>query len=67
MERISKRAKIENRQDDQVDIAKQRLDNQRKSLKEVASFYSKTNKFIEVDGFGSVDAVHGRVMQEISL
>jgi len=67
LERISKRAKIENRQDDQVDIAKQRLDNQRKSLKEVASFYSKTNKFIEVDGFGSVDAVHGRVMQEISL
>tara|TARA_B110000196_G_C21119728_1_gene652522 strand:- start:1245 stop:1808 length:564 start_codon:yes stop_codon:yes gene_type:complete len=67
LERISKRAKIENRQDDQEEIAKQRLHNQRNSLKEVSCFYSNTNKFIEVDGFGSVDTVHKRVMQEISL
>ncbi len=60
--RIAKRASIENRKDDVPEIAKQRLENQRTTLKEVAHYYRKQDKLLEVDGLGSVEEIHQRVL-----
>ena len=62
LERIAKRALIENRKDDNSEIARQRLENQRLTLQEVADFYDKKNKLIDVDGLGDIEEVHNRVI-----
>tara|TARA_Y100001970_G_scaffold269087_1_gene361098 strand:- start:44244 stop:44813 length:570 start_codon:yes stop_codon:yes gene_type:complete len=62
LDRIAKRATIENRKDDDPEIAKQRLENQRITLQEVADYYNKKDKLLEVDGLGSVEEVHKRVL-----
>ncbi|MBI51793.1 MAG: adenylate kinase [Chloroflexi bacterium] len=62
LDRIAKRASIENRQDDDPEIAKQRLENQRTTLQEVANYYDQKNKLLKVDGLGSVEEVHQRVL-----
>ena len=62
LDRIAKRASIENRKDDDPEIAKQRLENQRVTLQEVANYYSKKDKLVEVDGFGPIEEVHQRVL-----
>ena len=62
LDRIAKRASIENRKDDAPEIAKQRLENQRRTLEEVTHYYRNQDKLLEVDGFGPVEEIHQRVV-----
>ncbi len=65
MERLLKRAKIENRSDDTEEIIKERLAEYQRKTKPVAEFYKEKGKFTEVDGVGEIDNVFGRLTNEL--
>ena len=66
MERLLKRAKIENRADDTEEIIKERLAEYQRKTKPVADFYKEKGKFTEVDGVGEIEDVFGRLTNELA-
>jgi len=67
MKRMLKRSKIENRADDTEVIIKERLLEYKKKTKPVAAFYREKEKYIEVDGTGSVEDVFTRLTKMIDI
>jgi adenylate kinase len=65
LERIAKRAEIENRKDDKPEIAKRRLTNQQIGLQEVMTYYTNADKLLEIDGVGTVEDIHQRILKQI--
>ena len=65
LDRIAKRAEIENRKDDKPEIAKRRLANQQIGLQEVMTYYTNVDKLLEIDGVGNVEDIHQRVLNQI--
>jgi len=63
-ERIEKRAKLEGRKDDNLDVLKKRLETYRKETAEVLDKYSK-EILIEVDGFGTIENIHEEIIEKL--
>jgi adenylate kinase len=66
LDRIAKRAEIEGRADDAPEVAQRRLQEQSAGIEGVAGFYRERGLLCDVDGFGSVDEVNGRLEAELA-
>ncbi|MBP9771324.1 MAG: nucleoside monophosphate kinase [Candidatus Pacebacteria bacterium] len=60
--RIGKRATIENRTDDNDEALRERMQEYEKHTARALEFFKSQNTYVEIDGQGSIEEVHGRVM-----
>ena len=61
LDRIAKRAEIEDRADDAPEVARRRLREQAEGIEGVAAFYAGRGKLADVDGVGGVEEVGERL------
>ncbi len=65
IKRLLERGKTSGRSDDNEQTIKHRLDQYHSKTEPVKDYYKKQSKFYEIDGVGSVDEVHQRLMDVI--
>jgi len=63
--RLLKRAEISNRSDDKLDVIRKRLEIYYQNADEVNNFYKKTNKYVAIEGIGTVEEIFSRISQII--
>lgn len=63
--RLLKRAEISNRSDDKLDVIRKRLEIYYQNADEVNNFYKKTNKYVAIEGVGTVEEIFSRISQII--
>ena len=63
--RLLKRAEISNRSDDKLDVIRKRLEIYYQNADEVNNFYKKTNKYVAIEGIGTVEEIFSRISQVI--
>ncbi len=63
-ERIEKRAKLEGRKDDTLEVLKKRLETYNKETAAVLSKYS-SELVIEIDGFGAIENIHADILEKL--
>lgn len=63
--RLLKRAEISNRSDDKMDVIRKRLEIYYQNADEVNNFYKKTNKYVAIEGVGTVEEIFSRISQII--
>jgi adenylate kinase len=63
-ERIEKRAKLEGRKDDNLDVLKKRLETYRKETADVLKKYPK-ELILEIDGFGTIENVYEDMIEKL--
>ena len=66
IQRLLKRAEIEGRNDDKPDIIKKRLEIYVQNAEPINEFYKKLNKYIAIDGVGTVEEVFSRIEKVIN-
>lgn len=66
IKRLLKRAEIEIRNDDKPDIIKKRLEIYAQNAEPINEFYKKLNKYIAIDGMGTVEEVFSRIEKVIN-
>lgn len=66
IQRLLKRAEIEGRNDDKPDIIKKRLEIYVQNAEPMNEFYKKLNKYIAIDGVGTVEEVFSRIEKVIN-
>jgi adenylate kinase len=62
---LLKRAEISNRSDDKLDVIRKRLEIYYQNADEVNNFYKKTNKYVAIEGIGTVEEIFSRISQII--
>lgn len=66
VERIKERGKTSGRSDDNDEaIIRNRIKDYHNITSEVAEFYKKDNKFVEIDGIGTIDEISQKLFNEI--
>lgn len=65
LERLAKRAKIENRSDDTPEAIHARLDIYEKETLPVVEYYRKLGKLIEVDGTPDIQSIHSDIVTKL--
>jgi adenylate kinase len=65
--RLLKRAEISNRSDDKLDVIRKRLEIYHQNADEVNNFYKKLNKYVAIEGIGTVEEIFSRISQVIDL
>jgi adenylate kinase len=63
--RLLKRAEISNRSDDKLDVIRKRLEIYHQNADEVNNFYKKLNKYVAIEGIGTVEEIFSRISQVI--
>ena len=63
--RLLKRAEISNRSDDKLDVIRKRLEIYHQNADEVNNFYKKLNKYVAIEGIGTVEEIFSRISQII--
>jgi adenylate kinase len=63
-ERIEKRAKLEGRKDDNIEVLKKRLETYRKETAAVLSKYPK-ELVLEIDGFGTIENISEEMIEKL--
>ena len=63
--RLLKRAEISNRSDDKMDVIRKRLEIYYQNADEVNNFYKKLNKYVAIEGVGTVEEIFSRISQII--
>jgi len=63
--RLLKRAEISNRSDDKLDVIRKRLEIYHQNADEVNNFYKKSNKYVAIEGIGTVEEIFSRISQVI--
>jgi len=63
--RLLKRAEISNRSDDKLDVIRKRLEIYHQNADEVNNFYKKLNKYVAIEGVGTVEEIFSRISQII--
>jgi adenylate kinase len=66
MERLKKRAELEGRVDDTEEVIKHRLDLYEKETEPLLALYEDAGLLKRIDGVGSVEDIHARVMETLS-
>ena len=61
IQRIEKRKKIENRDDDDLDTTLKRYDIYMETTKPVLEYYSKNTNFHEIDGSMEIDQITNKI------
>ena len=64
VERIKKRAGLEGRKDDNIDILKKRLETYRRETAAVLSKYPK-ELILEIDGFGKIETIYEEIIEKL--
>lgn len=67
LERLLKRAKIENRSDDTPESINRRLDIYQKETTPVIDYYRNKNLLIEIDGRPDIDTIHQDILKKLQL
>ncbi|HOJ61208.1 MAG TPA: adenylate kinase [bacterium] len=62
VERLLKRARIENRPDDTEDVVRERMRVYREKTQPLEDYFKQRNQLIEVDGVGSLEEVYERLI-----
>ncbi|HOL93714.1 MAG TPA: nucleoside monophosphate kinase, partial [bacterium] len=62
VERLLKRARIENRPDDTEDVVRERMRVYREKTQPLEDYFKQRNQLIEVDGVGSPEEVYERLI-----
>ncbi|NPU97039.1 MAG: adenylate kinase [Candidatus Omnitrophica bacterium] len=62
VERLLKRAQIENRPDDTEDVVRERMRVYREKTQPLEDYFKQRNQLIEVDGVGSLEEVYERLI-----
>ncbi len=65
MKRLLKRAETEERSDDSRDIIERRIEIYQNQSKTIAEFYEKMQKYVPIDGMGTVDEIFGRICDAV--
>lgn len=66
IQRLLKRSEIEGRNDDKPDIIKKRMEIYVQNAEPINEFYKKLNKYIAIDGVGTVEEVFSRIEKVIN-
>lgn len=66
MERLLKRAKIENRSDDKIPAIKQRIQVFHQKVLPVVDYYRQQGKLLTIDGTPDIDTIHQDILSKIS-
>lgn len=65
-DRLSKRAEIESRADDDGDVIKKRLAEYDENTKDSLAFFKEQGTLKEVNGEGSIEEIHERILSALA-